>query len=122
MAASTSSTMYRTLTRSVRSSVISCPFRARLQVLDDVKQELDARGEFVRRPGEHRVSVVGVRRLGGRVGHAPVRHPCAPREVRADLADTVAQADHMVEGLTGELVEVLGPAVADVDAALPHHA
>ena len=40
------------------------------------------------------------------------------RELRADLADAVAQRDHHVEALRDELVEVLGAVRADVDAAL----
>jgi hypothetical protein len=41
-------------------------------------------------------------------------------ELRADLADPVAQRDHVAEPLPGELLQVLGPAPADVDAVLAH--
>ena len=41
-------------------------------------------------------------------------------EFRADLADPVAQADHVPEPLPGERVQVLDPVPADVDAVLAH--
>ncbi len=59
-------------------------------------------------------------RLTGRVGDAPVDHLRMAGELRADLADPVAQADHVPEPLPGERVQVLGPAPADVDAVLVH--
>src|SRR4051812_27884123 len=43
----------------------------------------------------------------GGVRDAPVDGPGVPREVGADLADLVAEADHPVEALPDELVEVL---------------
>src|SRR4051812_11240312 len=44
------------------------------------------------------------------------------RELAADLAPAVPEADHVVEALARELVEVLGAPRRDVDAALAHHA
>ena len=44
------------------------------------------------------------------------------RELGADLANAIAQRDHQVEGLRDELVEVLAPIAAEVDASLADHA
>ena len=41
-------------------------------------------------------------------------------ELQADLADPIAQADHVAEPLPGQRVQVLGSAPADVDAVLAH--
>ena len=43
------------------------------------------------------------------------------RELGADLAHAIAEADHVVEALGGELAEVLGTPPRDIDAALAHH-
>ena len=59
-------------------------------------------------------------RLARRVGDAPVDQLRMAGELRADLADPVAQRDHVAEPLPGELLQVLGPAPADVDAVLAH--
>ena len=48
--------------------------------------------------------------IGGGVGNAPVDDSGVARKLGADLAHTVTQADHVVEALPCELVEVLGPA------------
>ena len=60
-------------------------------------------------------------RLAGRVGDAPVDQLRMAGELRADLANPVAQRDHVAEPLPGELLQVLGPVPADVDAVLAHH-
>ena len=73
--------------------------------------------ELVRGAHERRVAVV----LGGRIRNAPVRHRRWPWEVGADLAHAIAQADHMVEPLPDELLQVLGATALDVEAAFAHH-
>ena len=56
------------------------------------------------------------RALERRVGDAPVHELGVGRELRAHLSDAVAEGDHGIEALGGELVEVLGAVGADVDA------
>ena len=73
-----------------------------------------ARRRCARTPG----TTTGWADLGRRVGNAPV-HTLGPgRELRAHLANAVAQGDDRVEPLSDELVEVLGAIGADVDATL----
>jgi hypothetical protein len=43
------------------------------------------------------------------------------RELGADLADAIAEADHVVEPLPGEFVEMLCAAALEVDPSLAHH-
>src|SRR5437660_8080102 len=67
----------------------------------------------------------GVRRLvgfacGGGVGDAPVRGDRRPRELRADLADLVAERDDPVESVAGEAGERLRGWAGDVDTSLRH--
>ena len=71
---------------------------------------------------ERRVRGAVRRTLERRVGDAPVHELRVRRELRAHLADAVAQRDHLVEALGDELVEVLGAVRADVDATRPQHA
>ena len=52
----------------------------------------------------------------GRVGDAPVDAPRVVGELGADLADLVAQGDHVVEPAAGEGVQVAGALAGDVDA------
>ena len=42
-------------------------------------------------------------RVGRRVGDAPMRHRRCPWKLRAHLPNAVAQADHLVEPVPGEL-------------------
>jgi hypothetical protein len=57
-----------------------------------------------------------------RIRDAPVDGTGVARELGADLADTVTEGDDEVEGLGGELVQVLGVVRAEVDAPLAHDA
>ena len=59
--------------------------------------------------------------LGGGVGDAPVDLLANAAEIGADLADSVAEGDHVVEAISGELVEVLAAPARHVDAVLGHH-
>src|SRR4051812_34530185 len=104
MAASTSSTMYRTLT--VSSSIMGGPPGRRCVQLSE--QELDAGVEVGGQPfeGGQRGAVVGCLERG--IGDAPVDLIRVAGEFRAHLLDPVAQCDHDVEVPSGELVDVLG--------------
>ena len=73
------------------------------------------RGALVRRD-----LVAAAVRRSSRVGDAPVQHPRVTRKLRAHLANAVAEADHVVEALGEQLVDVLRPAARDVDAAQSH--
>ena len=61
---------------------------------------------------------------GSRAGSGMLQWTSSGRagELGADLAHAVAERDHVVEALPGELVQVLGAPASDVDAALAHHA
>ena len=52
------------------------------------------------------------------IGHAPVNGVGVAGELWADLADLVAQADHVVEALPGERVQVRGLVPSQVDAVV----
>src|SRR5690348_15405119 len=106
-------------TRSVPTPAPRCPGRPGAPRLlpEAGEQEADPGPQPGRHPAERGARV----RLAGRVGEAPVDQLRMASELRADLADPVAQRDHVAEPLPGELRQVLGPAPADVDAVLAHH-
>ena len=83
---------------------------------EEREQEADAGLELGGGALERRVGGAVGRTLERRVGDAPVDELGSRRELRADLANAVAQRDHRVEPLGAELVEVLGAVGADVDA------
>ena len=90
-------------------------------LFDRREQEADARSRARRRCARTRVA--SRRRVPAR---APGRG-CSSGSARgagelgADLAHPVAEADHAVEALAGELAQVLRAAAGEVDAALAHH-
>src|SRR5919197_1186858 len=88
--------------------------------LDRVDEEADASLEFGggALEGGQRLGVAAG--LACRVGDAPMDHVRRARELRADLAHAVAEADHIVEAPVGELVQVLRPLSRDVDAAFAY--
>ena len=53
---------------------------------------------------------------GGRVGKVPVLDLRGPGEDRTGLGGAVTDADHVVPGLSHELIEVPGARLRDVDA------
>src|SRR5262245_32398585 len=61
------------------------------------------------------------RAVASGVADAPVRRARGALELRADLADAVAERDDDVEAPGRELVQVLRAAAADIDPALAHH-
>src|SRR5215468_8554823 len=100
MAASTSSTMYRTLTIS-RGSVMASPFalRGRRSPGDGRDQEPDAGRQLGGRLLEERIGRLVIRVARRRVGDAPVDGLGLAGELGAHLAQPVTQADHPVETL-----------------------
>src|SRR5215207_1362648 len=93
-----------------------------LGVFDRSEQEPDARLELGRRSLEGRQRlVVGAGLMCG-VADAPVDRLRRTGELGTDLTHAVAEADHVVEAPAAELVEVLGAAAGQIDAALAHHA
>src|ERR1035437_9033625 len=58
---------------------------------------------------------------GGGVFKAPVNAARLEGEDRAAFFGVVAHGDHVVEGLAGEVIDVLGPVAADIDVELRHH-
>src|SRR4051794_41021879 len=78
------------------------------------QQEADTDGELLRDLLERRSA------LASRVGNAPVDRLGAARELGADLADAVAERDHVVEALAGELAQTLGAPAGDVYPAAAH--
>src|SRR3954468_19994733 len=97
--------MYRTLTR---SSGIPAHLLAAFGVFDPLEQEADARGQLGGGPLEGGQLLVVGARLAGRIRKAPVDQLGRPGELGAHLADPVAEADHVVETLAGELAHGLG--------------
>jgi hypothetical protein len=91
-------------------------------VLDPLQEERQPGRQLVGGALEGGIGV-GVSRAGARrVADAPVDLFGRAGELGADLADAIAEADHVVEALAAELVEMLGSAAGEVDPALAHHA
>src|SRR5215212_7890585 len=86
------------------------------------EQEPDPRLEVGRGPFECAVRRPGARTCRSRIGNAPVRALGVRGELGTHLAHAVTERDHHVELAGAELVEVLGPLSADVDAAGAHDA
>src|SRR5487761_88769 len=109
------------LTRSAAGSVtLSGRFRAGWHVPDQRNEEADPRRQIGRDRLEDGIGLFGGPLLEPRVCDAPVHRLMLARELRAYLADAVAQRDDVVERLARELVQVLGPPARDVDASLGH--
>src|SRR5688572_15996311 len=83
--------------------------------------ESDASRELVSGALERGVRGAVRRTLEPRVGHAPVHELRARRELRAHLANAIAERDHLVEALRDELVDVLRAVRADVDVSPLEH-
>src|SRR4051812_33156236 len=110
--------MYRTFT----SSSGTCGYLlVGGRLCDRVDEKADASAQLGGAALERRQGVLVGAGLAGRVRDAPVDLLGAAGELGADLAYAVAQADHVVEALGRELVEVLGSAPGQVDAAVAHH-
>src|SRR5215204_4642099 len=110
MADCTSSTMYRTLTVSL-GTVFMIILLNRIRG-DAVLKETDPLGQLGGDPLERRIAVG----FTGRVGDAPVDRFGVIGEAGEDLSYPVAQCDHVVEALPGELVEVPRALTRQVDA------
>lgn len=91
-------------------------------MLDPREQEGDAGREFGRGPVERWITLLIGAPLAGGVRDAPMDQIWAAGELGTDLPDPVAQADDVLEPLTGELVQVLRATSGDVDPACPQHA
>ena len=85
------------------------------------EQEPDAGVQLGGRLLEGRVAGVVVGLAGGRVGDAPVDGLGLTGELGAHLAHPVTQADHPVEALVGEQVQMLRRVAGQVDAVLVSH-
>src|SRR3954464_2191313 len=108
--------MYRTLTNS------SGTFGHLLGgCVDGLDQEADARLDLGRGALERGQRLPIAAGLTCRVGDAPMDRRRRARELWADLSHSVAEADHVVEALTRELVQVLGAPLGNVQAACAHH-
>src|SRR5215213_9773432 len=89
---------------------------------NQLEQERDPRGQLVGGALERGKAALASSRLTIGVRDAPMDQSGRVREIGADLADAIAEADHVVESLGRELVEVLGLPPAEIDAARAHHA
>src|ERR1035441_8574003 len=81
----------------------------------------EAVGDLVADAAELGEAVRFVADSGGGVFEAPVNAARLDREHGAAFFGVVAHGDHVVEGLAGEVVDVLGPVAADIDAEFRHH-
>src|SRR6478609_2175024 len=87
-----------------------------------LKKEPNARFELIRGAFERRIRCAIVRAVERRIWHTPVHTARMRRKVRTHLTDSIAQRDHEVETLCKEVVQVLRPVRAYVDAARAHDA
>src|ERR1035437_2215107 len=89
-----------------------------VEALDEFGEAL---GDLVANAAELGEAVRLVAGGGSGIFKAPV-NPAGPRgEHGAALVGVVAHGDHIVEGLSGEVIDVLGPMGADIDAEFRQH-
>src|SRR5207247_5377046 len=84
----------------------------------DVQQVADAGVDVGCCVPEDLGAVVAAIGCCGRVRDAPVDQPQVAEELRAHLADLVAQGDDVVEPAAGQGVQMAGARVRDVDAVV----
>src|SRR4051794_30020315 len=88
----------------------------------DVEEVADTGFEFRGRSLECGVRGAVRCALERRVGHAPVHHLRVRRKLRTHLTHTIAERDHCVETLAGDLVNLGTTSSVDINAAALHHA
>src|SRR5665647_1498582 len=99
-----------------RHKPIVCPTcAARLEAVDEFGEAV---GDLVANPAELGEPVRLVAGGGSGIFKAPVNSAGPDRKDGATLFGVVAHGDHIVEGLAGEVIDVLGPVGADIDADL----
>src|SRR5215211_4603039 len=91
-------------------------------LFDRLDEKGDAGVELLGRALERGQRLLVASGLARGIGDAPVDQPGRPWELGAYLAHAIAEADHVVEALPGELAQMLGATPGEVDVALAHHA
>src|SRR6266516_4549061 len=109
--------MYRTFAKALASGTFSHLLAWR-SGLDVAEQEAHARGQLRRGLLEGGVGLLIAVPVVGRVGDAPMDAFGVVGELGTALAHAVAQADHVVHALPGELAQVPGASTAQVGAVL----